>query len=372
MKKIILAAGLTLAAVLNGPMVLASETTVSDEMHSEWDYSIDAVGDSNDGAIYDIQAIAVKQTPETVYVSISANFPLAGIDNVRAEDARIGWGDLFFDFTNTSFTEANSNSQLFAVKFASGTESGVAQTGVYGEVSAKSVGRENDGFRLFEEYYAAGLERFNTLGSDLVDKERAQLYYAGEKADSDVPIRNVVATGTRRGDVRFLSEAEAKLAGVDFAALDAVGDELITFAFDRDLLPAGEFMAHVFVECANDGVAIAGMLPELVLPTDNSSGGASAGGLGSSSGGGSGSSVSRLSSSLSAPALAHLSGGVVDGVVLSLLSPTSAVKNPIDSVLKKVPQEPQAVPEPDGLIGLGLFSLLGLGTLKLRTKQKRS
>lgn len=327
MKKMILMAGLTLAALTHTPTVMANEQAKADvnSTYGKWDYSVDAVGDSNDGAIYDIRAIAVKETPETVYVSISANFPLAGTRNVRATDNQIGWGDLFFDFTNTSFTEANAANELFAVKFADGTNSGVTQTGVYREVSAKSVGRDNDGFETFKEYYDAGLERVNTLGSDLVDRESAQLYYAGEKANSDVPIRNVVAAGTRVGDVRVLNGADAELAGVDFSALEATGDELITLAFDRDLLPAGEFVAHVFIECANDGVAIASQLTE-PEPLSN-----------------------------------NVSGGVVDGLILSMLTPTSMAKNPMDSVMNK---DAKDIPEPTGIAGLGLFGLLGASAVK--------
>ncbi|MEL7141089.1 MAG: PEP-CTERM sorting domain-containing protein [Cyanobacteria bacterium J06573_11] len=320
-------------ALLGAPQAMAGQVI------DGWNYSIDAVGDSNDGPVYDIRAIAIKETTDTVYVSISANLPLSGVYNDRAEDSRIGWGDLFFDFSGEGFSAANEQRQLYAVKFSSGNNASVEETGVYGEVSAKSVGPENNGFRTLEEYFEAGLERPNTLGSDFTDKESAYQYYGIEDysiedydsaAEADVtaekslnedsvgtPIDNVIDQGTRLGDVRLLTEEEARAAGVNFDTMDAAGTAMITLAFDRDLLPTGSFVSSVFVECANDGVAIAGAL-EPEEPSRPSAGGG---------------------------AVAALSPGAVTTEIVSIVTETEETVT--------------SVPEPSGVLGLMLLGAFG-------------
>ncbi|MEO0806937.1 MAG: PEP-CTERM sorting domain-containing protein [Cyanobacteria bacterium J06643_4] len=332
-KKATLIAGVVATALLGAPQAMAGQVI------DGWNYSIDAVGDSNDGPVYDIRAIAIKETTDTVYVSISANLPLSGVYNDRAEDSRIGWGDLFFDFSGEGFSAANEQRQLYAVKFSSGNNASVEETGVYGEVSAKSVGPENNGFRTLEEYFEAGLERPNTLGSDFTDKESAYQYYGIEDysiedydsaAEADVtaekslnedsvgtPIDNVIDQGTRLGDVRLLTEEEARAAGVNFDTMDAAGTAMITLAFDRDLLPTGSFVSSVFVECANDGVAIAGAL-EPEEPSRPSAGGG---------------------------AVAALSPGAVTTEIVSIVTETEETVT--------------SVPEPSGVLGLMLLGAFG-------------
>ena len=330
-KQAILTAGVIATTLLGVPQAMAGQVV------DGWSYSIDAVGDSNDGPVYDIRAIAIKETADTVYVSISANLPLSGVHNNRAEDSRIGWGDLFFDFSGEGFSAANEQQQLYAVKFSPGNNASVEETGVYSEVSAKSVGFENNGFRTLEEYFEAGLERPNTLGSDFTDKESAYQYY-GSEAEADfsgekswngdsvgTPIDNVIDEGTRLGDIRFLTEEEAREVGADFDAMDAVGTAMITLAFDRDLLPNGSFVSSVFIECANDGVAIAGVLePE--------------------------------------EPLRPIAGG---GGVAALLP--GAVTAEIVSIVTETEETVTSVPEPSGVCGLMLLGALGV--LKGRKRQ---
>ncbi|MEL7354552.1 MAG: XDD3 family exosortase-dependent surface protein [Cyanobacteria bacterium J06560_5] len=322
-KKAILTAGIIATTLLGAPQAMAGQVV------DGWNYSIDAVGDSNDGPVYDIRAIAIKETADTVYVSISANLPLSGVHNDRAEDSRIGWGDLFFDFSGEGFSAANEQQQLYAVKFSPDNNASIAEVGVYGGVSAKSVGFENNGFRTLEEYFDAGLERPNTLGSDFTDKESAYLYY-GSEAEADItgeksldiasvatPIDNVIDEGTRLGDVRLLTEEEAREVGVDFDAIDAVGTAIITLAFDRDLLPHGSFVSSIFVECANDGVAIAGVLE----PEEPSR--------------------------------------PVGGGTVAVLSP-GAVTTEIVSIVTETEETVTSVPEPSGVCGLMLLGALGV------------
>ncbi|MEO1620621.1 MAG: PEP-CTERM sorting domain-containing protein [Cyanobacteria bacterium J06632_3] len=344
-----------------------------ENQYSDWAVSVDAVGDSNDGLIYDIRAIAIKETAEKIYVSISANLPLSGVYSERAEDAEIGWGDLFFDFTGGSFNEANANSRLFAVKFADGTDSGVGAMGVYHDVSAKSVGAENDGFRTFQEYYDAGLERPNTFGSYLADRASAYSYYSGQTTTGDFPIFNVVDVGTRLGDVRILSEAEAVAQGVDFKAWDAEGDVSITFEFDRALLPAGSFVASLFIECANDGIAIVDELSKVIDESEPVIANASAG-TGRATGGATRGVGGAIAGSLMPSALApHMILGTSDETV-GQTTDTDTVVDVIDSktdtdgtdidtvvdVSEETQKNKQSIPEPGSMAGFGVIGLFGI------------
>lgn len=249
------------AALIAGTVavsVLSARAAQAGTLHQGWNYSIDAVGDGSGGSVYDIKGLAIKETADDIYVSISANLPLTGIDYSTATDNNVGWGDLFFDFSNGTFLDASDNQSLFAVNFATGTDSGAPEIGVYGNVSAKSVGLQNDGYGTLEHYYNEGWGKPATMG-DLATTEAVYSYYAGDAlSDDDTPLKNVIDSGDRLGDISFVSAQEAQAAGLDFANFNAAGSEQITFKFDRALLPSGAYLAHLFEECANDGVAISG------------------------------------------------------------------------------------------------------------------
>lgn len=234
--------------------VLSAQSAQAGTFHQGWNYSIDAVGDGSGGSVYDIQGLAIKESADDIYVSISTNLPLTGIDYSIATDQNVGWGDLFFDFSNGTFSDASDNQSLFAVNFATGTDSGASEIGVYGNVSAKSVGLQNDGYGTLEHYYNEGWGKPATMG-DLATTDAVYSYF-GENATDDTPLKNVIDSGDRLGDISFVSTQEAQAAGLDFANFNAVGSEQITFKFDRELLPSGAYLAHLFEECANDGVAI--------------------------------------------------------------------------------------------------------------------
>ncbi len=251
-KKSVLLAGTT-AMILTGAQVAEAG-----QLHQGWNYSIDAVGDGSGGSTFDIKGIAIKETADDIYVAISANFPLAGISDSRATNHNVGWGDLFFDFKSGTFNNANANSSLFAVNFTTGTDSAAAQTGVYGSVTAKSAGLQNAGYSTLKNYYKAGYDKENTFGTDFATKESIYQYYAGNNSGENTLINNVMSSGTRLGDINFVNEQAAAAAGLDFANFNAVGQEQIAFKFDRHLLPTHSFIAHLFLECANDGVAISG------------------------------------------------------------------------------------------------------------------
>ena len=240
--------------------VIGAQSAQAGQLYQGWNYGIDAFGDGSGGSIYEIKGLAIKETSEDIYVAISANLPLAGVSNAYATNHNIGWGDLFFDFGGGTFNQANSS--LFAVNFAAGTDSAASQTGVYSNVTAKSVGLNNQGYGTLQSYYGAGWEKDNTFGTDFATKESLYSYYAGNTTGADTTINNVIGSGTRLGDISFLSHEQAAAEGLNFDNFGAVGQEQITFKFNRALLPTKAYIANLLLECGNDGVALSGSLTD--------------------------------------------------------------------------------------------------------------
>ncbi len=228
--------------------------------HQGWNYSIDAFDDASGGSPYEIKGLAMKETQDHVYVSISGGSPLTGKSHGGAADGNVGWGDLFFNFTGNDINTANGS--LFGVRFAETNDAGVDQVGVFSDVTAQAVALSNVGYRHLKKYYRS-YERQNTMG-DLATKQEAY-DYMGETA----PVLNSIADGTLIGGIDFLSKQDAATEGLDFEHFDAVGNDTHTFRFNRSLLPGGEFIATLLMECANDGIAlISNLKPQNENPQD--------------------------------------------------------------------------------------------------------
>ena len=104
------------------------------------------------GGEFEFYGIAVKETSDTAFIAINSNLSLAGYADTFAQRGNINYGDLFFNFSGQNFNTANANGSLFAIRFAEGNDSGVATTGVYSKVTAKSVTETNNGFSNLSLY----------------------------------------------------------------------------------------------------------------------------------------------------------------------------------------------------------------------------
>lgn len=83
------------------------------------------------------------------------------------------------------------------------------------------------------------------------------------KRDGNWTVLNSIKSGTYEGAVNILNNLSG--LGLDFGHFGAIGDYTFGFSFDKSLMPVGEFVAHLFAECANDGIAIRRSLNEMVL-----------------------------------------------------------------------------------------------------------
>jgi PEP-CTERM motif len=246
----------TLATLVGATAVLLAASTSSAqafEISTGGIYGIDAVGDgSGDGAedmSYDIRGISMITKGNDAYVAITSNTPLTGN---TYNGTNIGYGDLFFNFSGKKFNDAQGS--LFGIRFSGTNDSKAPSMGVYSGVTATSVTAQNYGYSSLDQYYnehGGQYDRANSQGTALATKEAAYNYYG-----QNGPIQNVIGSGSKIGDITALSLSDLSTAGFNFGS--NAGNYTFGFKFNRSLLPNKDFMANLYLECGNDGVAIAG------------------------------------------------------------------------------------------------------------------
>ncbi|WP_311737746.1 PEP-CTERM sorting domain-containing protein [Limnospira platensis] len=193
-----------------------------------------------------------------MWVALTGGTPLAGVNTRDARSGVIGWGDLFFNFTGDDFLTASQNNALFGVRFAETNDSGASELGVYSNVRAKSVTSINNGYNSLQHYYNSGFYRQNTMGTDIATRQEAYDYF-GQRTSID----NVIASGNLVGGINMHSQQELLNAGLDFGNFNRAGTHTFGFSFSKSLIGSGDYLASLFLECGNDGVALAGVsVPE--------------------------------------------------------------------------------------------------------------
>ncbi|MBD1890029.1 XDD3 family exosortase-dependent surface protein [Coleofasciculus sp. FACHB-SPT9] len=230
-------------------------------IYKDWNYGIDAFNDGSGGSGYEIKGMAIKETSDSIFVALTGGTSLTGTYASGAADKNIGWGDLFFNFTDKTFKAASDAKSLFGIRFAATNDSMVSSTGVYQNVQAASVTATNDGYSSLKQYYNSGWDRENTQGTDLATKTDAYAYF-GEGS-----ILNVIGSGTKVGDITMLTASALSTAGLDFAKFSASGSQTIGFQFSKSLFEGGNYIANTFIECGNDGVVLKGNLKDVPEPS---------------------------------------------------------------------------------------------------------
>ena len=245
-----------LAAATASLIGLSGQSAQAGQFYDGWNYAIDSFSDGSGGSVYELKGLAVKKTSDSIFVAITGNMPITG------NSSNIGFGDLFFNFSGNSFAEANASSSLLGVRFAGTNESGVSSTGVYQNANAKSVTSTNNGYSSLKQYYDSGFDKVNTQGTDLSTADSVYRYYFGDTvADNPTTsntgsILNVINSGTKVADITLLTRRELNTAGLKFANFGAAGSKTIGFKFDRTAAFGSDYIANLFLECANDGVAL--------------------------------------------------------------------------------------------------------------------
>ncbi|WP_322744359.1 XDD3 family exosortase-dependent surface protein [Coleofasciculus sp. LEGE 07092] len=232
-------------------------------LHNGWNYAIDSFSDGVTGEVigatgdFEFYSLALKEEADTIFIAINANLSLTGYEDSTATNASIAYGDLFFNFSGNHLKTANLKGELFAIRFAEVNDAGVTELGVYENVTAKSVTSTNSGFSNLELYgnHVIGEGGTPSMGDLTIDDS----YF---EQTGEGTVLNAIASGTKVGDIAFLDKNTLSLMGLDFGYFNATGSQTLGFSFDKNLLANGSFIAHIFAECANDGIAIEGSFKE--------------------------------------------------------------------------------------------------------------
>ncbi|TAG94905.1 MAG: PEP-CTERM sorting domain-containing protein [Oscillatoriales cyanobacterium] len=237
-------------ASVNQPQAVAAT------LSNGWNYAIDSFDDGVTGAQigggeFEFYGIAIKETSDTAFIAINSNLSLAGYADPFAQRGNINYGDLFFNFSGQDFNTANANGSLFGIRFAEGNDSGVATTGIYSNVTAKNVTEINSGFSNLDRYNT----RVQSAGGtpSMGDLSATDPYF---EQTGNGTVLNSIATGTKVGEISFLTPAALSVLGLNFGQFKATGSQTIGFSFNKSAMPSGNYIANFFAECANDAIAI--------------------------------------------------------------------------------------------------------------------
>ena len=246
------------AAVFCVVIALQQQKATAATLSGGWNYAIDSFSDGVTGpqvggGEFEFYGIAVKETSDTAFIAINSNLSLAGYADSAAQRGNINYGDLFFNFSGQNFNTANANGNLFAVRFAAGNDSGVATTGVYSNVSAKSVTQLNSGFTNLTQFNT----RVQSAGGtpSMGDLSATDPYFQQTGENTAL---NSISSGTKVGEISSLTLATLSALGLNFAQFKAVGSQTIGFSFNKSAMPSGNYIANLFAECANDAIALKG------------------------------------------------------------------------------------------------------------------
>ncbi|MEA5470887.1 PEP-CTERM sorting domain-containing protein [Spirulina sp. 06S082] len=258
------------------------------QLYNGWNYGIDALNDGSGGENYNIRGLAIKETDDQIFVGFTGGTKWDGHNDSSAGGGKIGWGDLFFNFApEANFTDLVAdygsytssqkvydvkdeyNGSLLAIRFAPNDQGG--EFGLYSVDSLKGITTDNSGYRDMNHYGSHlndGSSQNAAMGTDLPNKTDVTDYFGTNKR-----ILNVMETGTKLAGITQLDAAALANQGLAFNNfLTNTGAYTFGFSLDKSalegVLPGGisDFMAHVFLECANDGVALAGTF---ALPEDD-------------------------------------------------------------------------------------------------------
>lgn len=262
MKTLNLKTVLTVATATVSTIVVAGQPVLAGgfkTLNSDWNIVLDSFNDGTTGndisinSDYQMFGMAAKVEDGQAYFAINANLGLGGKDN-------IGYGDLFFNFSDKSFKDASAAAKLFAVRFApNDAGNGTTQNGLYQNVSAKSVTSTNSGHAGFQAYQNKVTNRGGTVGfGDLTTAEAKEYLTAlnGGYQDGGHTIQNVIKTGDKVAEDGFALLSATELAGLDFGTSSVAKAKTFGFKFDATKLPEGNALITLLQECINDGMAM--------------------------------------------------------------------------------------------------------------------
>jgi PEP-CTERM motif len=230
-----------------------------------WDYAVGGQNNGTGGSVFDYRGIAIKEEGNDIIIALNTNMTLNGS---LWRNEVINYGDLFLNFSGKSFKEASDAGELFGVHFATvGSQSGVQDVGLYKNVKAKNTTRQNYGWHNTTSWSNA-VKGNNSYG----DLTSSDSYFAGQQTGQKA-ILNAIDTGTKIGGLMMMSSGDLAAAGLNFASAtgskgeQAEGTVTLGFKITKTAdFKAGNFIANLFAECGNDGLAIKSVLAQGKVP----------------------------------------------------------------------------------------------------------
>ena len=248
---------IALAAATLGCVVAAPQTAQAGELYQGWNYSIDSFNDGTeystigDNSAFEFYGLAYQETADSVIFAFNSNLDLNGWAHNRARGGSVGYGDMFMNFGDGSFADAEGSDDLYAVNFADNDSN--LDTGLYSGVTSQSLTTKNLGYSSIKSH----TNRVARLGGEASHGDLAadDAYF-----NKDAAARTHIASGTYESGITMLDSFD----GLDFGHFGANGSNTYGFSIDKSKLKMGEFVANFFAECGNDGIAISGELTGLV------------------------------------------------------------------------------------------------------------
>lgn len=258
----------TKTSLITAGFTLASLSLGVNPSMAQWNYSMDSSTDGHQigGVVgsesaFEFYGMAMMEKDGQIYIGMNSNLSLDGANSSHANDGVISYGDLFFNFTGDGLDDAAGN--LFAIHFANNTNSGVSEAGVYRNVTGKNVAGQNSGFQHLNHHAntvnGLSVNQNGGDGANMADLASNDAYWQSGINQNYKAVTSI-ASGQKVGGINMLESTALASLGLDFASYGGAGSETFGFSFDRSLLPDGDFIAHIFAECVNDGMAMAGNL----------------------------------------------------------------------------------------------------------------
>ena len=222
-------------------------------LHRGWNYTIDSFNDGLDGgnigtdSRIELYGMAMKEDEDSLYFAFNSNLSLEGLLNRRAYNRRISYGDLFLNFGSPSSAD---NFETYGIRFDTSNDSRLTP-GLYQGVSGVSLSRANTGFMTLDEAHEAIAAQGGTVSYGDLTVDSA--YFEQQSSAT-----TTMFSGTRLGNVDVITDITD--LGLAFSSFGATGSHTFGLRVDRALLPAEEFIAHMFIESGNDGIALQGTL----------------------------------------------------------------------------------------------------------------
>jgi hypothetical protein len=257
-------------------------------LHNGWTYSIDSFNDGTEGNVvgknskFEFYGMAYRQVGKNIEFAINSNLDWdQAYKYSGAKNGSIGYGDMMINFgknvdgSQANFAAGEAASKMYAVHFDADNDTRIGGKsvglGLYSGVKTESLTTVNAGYESVAQH-AATIKKLGGVDS-YGDLAVTTSYFGAQTAAAQTHMKS----GTLQQGINGITTNFAN-TGLDFGHFKAIGTKTFGFTLDASKMPTGKFMASLFAECGNDGIALMGEIKDLKsVPTKVPEGSSSAG-----------------------------------------------------------------------------------------------